>query len=271
MMGEIYATAEEVVAWLGEPSIDSDLAIPFISSLKNAIEHFHDVGQTIVTLDALVKSLSCENLSANWIALGAFIHRPWFERVWIIQEVVLAAKPIIRCGDLTVKWESLTKVANVIQDSGLSETLLGIHADGHIRVDPTNLGNVINIDRIRSYRIARKMIGFKHILLSCYRFQATDPRDKIFGMLGMAINGEELLLEPDYTASIQDVYVRSACHLLTGDESLQLLHVAGTGYPRSIDDLPSWVPDWTVPTDISTYDVPEHFCLILERVVLIPE
>ena len=27
----------------------------------------------------------------------------------------------------------------------------------------------------------------------------------------------------------------------------------------------------TVPTDTGTYDIPEHFCLILERVVLVPE
>ena len=26
-----------------------------------------------------------------------------------------------------------------------------------------------------------------------------------------------------------------------------------------------------VPTNTGTYDVPEHFCLILERVVLVPE
>lgn len=245
MMGDIFMSAEEVVAWVGEPSHDSDVAIPFISSVRNAFKHFHDLGQTTITLDTLNKSLSCENPSANWLALSLFIHRPWFERVWIIQETVLATKTIIRCGNLSVEWESLAIVAETLVRSGVSVSLLALHVDGHIQLPPRPLGNLINVHRIRSYRIAKKPVGFQKLLISCYDFKATDPRDRIFGLLGLATNGEEILLEPDYTASIQDVYIGSTRHLLTQDDSLGLLHVAGTGYPRSVADLPSWVPDWT--------------------------
>lgn len=40
LMGEVFAAAKNVIAWLGEPSDDSDVAIQFVSILNSAIAGF---------------------------------------------------------------------------------------------------------------------------------------------------------------------------------------------------------------------------------------
>ena len=41
------------------------------------------------------------NDDPRWNALKAFLKRPWFRRVWVIQEYILPKKAITMCGD----WE----------------------------------------------------------------------------------------------------------------------------------------------------------------------
>ncbi|KAF5988658.1 major facilitator superfamily transporter, AGZA family, xanthine/uracil permease [Fusarium bulbicola] len=71
---------------------------------------------------------------------------------------------------------------------------------------------------------------------------ASDPRDKIFALLGLW----KKAVEPDYTLSPQAMYTGLASTLVT-DESwevvAQLLDMATHGH--STPGLPSWVPDWS--------------------------
>jgi hypothetical protein len=77
-----------------------------------------------------------------------------------------------------------------------------------------------------------------------YSYDATDPRDKVFALLGIATDTEDVILNPDYEVSVEEVYTRTAQYLLQRDESIIILHKAGVGNPRKYKDLPSWVPQW---------------------------
>jgi hypothetical protein len=43
-----------------------------------------------------------ESTDVMWEALRAFLHRPWFTRLWVIQEVVSTLSVDIICGSWTV-------------------------------------------------------------------------------------------------------------------------------------------------------------------------
>jgi hypothetical protein len=75
---------------------------------------------------------------------------------------------------------------------------------------------------------------------------ATDPRDKIYGLYGIASGVDDIELAPDYKKSVAEVYVQTTRHLITKNNSLQLLVDAGVGYHRDIQ-LPSWVPNYNFP------------------------
>lgn len=76
-------------------------------------------------------------------------------------------------------------------------------------------------------------------LFMSYRFNCTDPRDKVFAMLGLA---QALVLQPDYNSSVEDVYLQTTHFLLVALGNLDIL--CCVSHPKSIATLPSWVPDW---------------------------
>ena len=79
--------------------------------------------------------------------------------------------------------------------------------------------------------------------------KATDPRDMVYAVLGMA-DPEVYKLTPDYRSSVREVYVAAAkAALLGGDRhGIKLLNVCQN--PERRNTLPSWTPNltenWTI-------------------------
>ncbi len=49
-----------------------------------------------------------------WAALVKLYHRPWFRRIWIIQEAVLAKGMFVLCGDMILVWSVIEDFAERI-------------------------------------------------------------------------------------------------------------------------------------------------------------
>ncbi|KAH8745419.1 hypothetical protein F5882DRAFT_387543 [Hyaloscypha sp. PMI_1271] len=82
------------------------------------------------------------------------------------------------------------------------------------------------------------------MLMAFHHFGTTNEADKVFALLGLATDTTDTMLNPDYTISVEDVYIKTARHLLLRDQSILILHRAGVGFPNRNETLPSWVPDW---------------------------
>jgi len=57
--------------------------------------------------------------------------RPWFERLWVVQERYLARKSEIVCGRLTISWQYLEQACEALQwynDSQLYLPDLGLNS-----------------------------------------------------------------------------------------------------------------------------------------------
>jgi hypothetical protein len=84
-----------------------------------------------------------------------------------------------------------------------------------------------------------------HVIFSAQssRSKATDPRDKIFALLGISKDAEDLTkagLIPDYSKSCDEVYTMAARAVIqTGNVDLP----AFNQFPK-VGNVPSWVPDW---------------------------
>jgi hypothetical protein len=84
------------------------------------------------------------------------------------------------------------------------------------------------------------------ILISLYWLQAGDPRDKIYGVLGIIDGAAELNIRPNYGISIRDLYSNVTRNIMLKEKSLGLLAMAGVGWPtETLGLLPSWTPDFT--------------------------
>ena len=78
--------------------------------------------------------------------------------------------------------------------------------------------------------------------------QASDPRDNIYAFLGVSHGGTLPIppsLVPDYSLSPAQVYIQWAKFLIPSDAHLFLLSLVEDPSLRKMDDLPSWVPDFS--------------------------
>ncbi|KAH7138748.1 heterokaryon incompatibility protein-domain-containing protein, partial [Dendryphion nanum] len=103
LMGSIYKEAGNVVVWLGESWENCDLAIEYVTQLGEN-ENLHINPAT--SPSAEVRGYSMESVEIQG-ALKDFINRPWWSRVWTVQEFVLANKSVFQCGQHQIDDERI--------------------------------------------------------------------------------------------------------------------------------------------------------------------
>lgn len=89
------------------------------------------------------------------------------------------------------------------------------------------------------------------------RISASDKRDRIFGVLGMASDAVELGLRPRYedSCSWKEVYTEAARAMLEAGY-LDLLSLAQPPPPKVTRELPSWAPDWSQELSAPSVQLP---------------
>ncbi|KAK4184575.1 hypothetical protein QBC35DRAFT_391426, partial [Podospora australis] len=85
--------------------------------------------------------------------------------------------------------------------------------------------------------------------LLCYgsRRLCADPRDKVYGLLGIAPPEVATLINPDYTSPISEVYQTTFQITVDAVKRLDLLGYCEHSHQRRLLGLPSWIPNWSVP------------------------
>lgn len=235
----VYSSAEDVTAWVGEESSDSGAALDFVEWLER---QFEGLAQTEIPLTRNIMN----NTSEQWKALARFLDRPFFRRIWIIQEMVAASNAMLICGERQLEWEKLALVIASLQRSGLEiliSTFLGDQNGATVGAEALT----VTCGMRDLVRIARTPT-LEWNLMNCYTFDTTDPRDRVFALLNISSDAGDVALAPNYNKSVGDVFIDSAKYLLQKrSNSVSILYAAGIGTKRSLNGLPSWVPDWTTP------------------------
>ncbi|PMD20147.1 hypothetical protein NA56DRAFT_704960 [Hyaloscypha hepaticicola] len=114
------------------------------------------------------------------------------------------------------------------------------------------LSEIGQIQIWRTKRQQGELISFRDAAFYTRRFQATDLRDKIFGVLGLCANSKgeftRWLTLPDYSANVAVVFLNATRRLIKEEGIPRLFSVAGIGYfsdtNPELESLPSWAPDW---------------------------
>ncbi len=246
LMTEIFHSASAVIAWVGEPSTDSSLAMGLIKCLAETIQDLKRLDQSI-SPESLRHSPSCQYPSPSWKALGDLLRRPWFQRVWVVQENAVASQALLYHSGKRIDWSCLASVVQTLWELELGTWL----QDKRTLEHPRGFGSVLEINRIRDFRQQGGCDDLPTVLRQTLYFDSTDPRDKVFAILGITRDGLNWRFRPDYQTPVEDIYTQSVVRMLRTQQVLKtrrilnFLHLAGIGWPRNIDSLPSWVPDWS--------------------------
>lgn len=223
--------AQRVLIWLGVADSGSDDAIRLVKRLKGCDVHTQN------PLLSFTGAGIAPSSDPVWGFLADIFNRPYFQRVWVVQEVALSQPATVLCGLLSVSWEDLIHSAFYIHTAGVSRLW------GRVRLN--EITNIEAARRDHSRSITRSPLS---LLLRQRDCIAADPRDKVFALYGMSEAAfHELRLDPDYRLKTADLYRDAAVRMLEKSSNLDVL-----GVPRSLqplaslgEKLPSWVPDWS--------------------------
>ena len=253
LMQSIYSKAFAVIVWLGDATEDNDKAIEFISSITHltlAEEGTFDPwsGQVKETL-----SLREEFSVLPWAALFSFFSRSYWQRLWIIQELALNHNmSLFLCGEKQLSRNMILRAFGFYQRrSGMIDNLiskeLGVFR-AFIPIYESIWATFYRVYCLITTGGQTQRLSTLEVVLALGRqANATDPRDKVYGILGLLPNTVAERISPNYTLSQEEVFFQLARILL--EEASKLDEILSWCCFKENAPLASWIPDWT--TDFS--------------------
>ena len=257
LMGVVYRMAKRVLVWLGHEDALTKAAIESIYLLYKqaweATDGLNDLygmvfgegnGWTLTQHSELPLPDNC-----NWAALCEFYSARWFERLWIIQEVTLAHRTICYRGPYIVDGQAMFVAATWMRYRRYEdERYCGRPIKG---IDSAAL--------LCDYLEAGEQSLFS-LLDASMRSKSSDPKDKVFGMLGLMSSEVSTSLNPDYLRSLKDIYAEATVACIRERKKPCILSLAQAVVPPEKSrspggDWPSWVPhyDWVLDTMEGSY------------------
>ena len=99
------------------------------------------------------------------------------------------------------------------------------------------------LNAIRKNVLTRQPIWLLDALYYTRSSLSTDPRDKIFALLGLTFDGRHFVPEPNYMGSVADTFTDFATSLVLSGEPVDFIYLRSASRGAAEGDLPSWVPD----------------------------
>jgi len=243
LMGKVFAGAERVHIWLGQSNGDAEEAFGFIHGILEIGESVPCCSRDTVEGTKALEAFFDNIPDTRWNAFRRVTTRPWFTRIWVMQEVGLAPEATVMCGELEINWNLLVKASRflVLWPFGVRLEFLG------------GVGCIGNINRI--YERHSYEATFISILDRGREQNSSDPRDKVFALLGhpsakrRSRNGT--IVQADYSKTTAEVYQELAVESMRDHGNL---HPLSAVVHISVDlteenATASWVPQWDF-TDI---------------------
>jgi hypothetical protein len=243
LMGRIFGDAEYVDAWLD--SVEAEYPLQRMSQDNSGWQ---------TDLSFVEKA-------------DVMLRQPWFKRIWVVQEVTLARPNalFLHAGMSGCRWEKLREFLG--QDRTLKNTPISSPL-GHALA---RLGHTILSCGVTNLELQRgehwpggypKPQPLWSLWFENLATEATDPRDKVYGVLGMVHRDWVANFPVDYKKSVPEVYLDATISLITDNPYMfaRMLYSAPVLSTRDKfgSDSSSWVLDFSCNGQPWGMDFIEH-------------
>ena len=160
----------------------------------------------------------------------------------MIQEFILSQSPLFICGPDQCEGPTLlkAKLAEDLMTQPRYQSYLSSEQMAQVSMQTyENAGALLVLKELED-------LDFIVLLRLIAGYQATDPRDTLYALLGLRdfANITDVTICINYSDSVLQVYCDLVKALIDDKQDLLILGGAGTGGPRpDPPDFPSWVPD----------------------------
>ncbi|KAF2188764.1 HET-domain-containing protein [Zopfia rhizophila CBS 207.26] len=202
LVAKIYSKANRVIVWLGETADNSDRALEEIR---------------IAADEEYTNSSNSETIQQ---AIFALLQRPWFRRIWVLQEVAAARHVLIMCG--------LMEIDGYAFCSGLKSLELSYETCPDLQSPVRSVTSLIRGAIFRpkyaissSGRFSLDIRPLGELIDMFHTHEATLDHDKVYALLGMSSDDpSEAGLWPDYKISWQELFHRLVKFVLSREVSV---------------------------------------------------
>lgn len=218
-------------AWFGEPSRDPDRFEQEVGPIAEFAEAYKDLFAS-----------------------------DWFIRCWVVQEMALSREIACLYGygsDFAVM--NLSVLTQLLRRSRTLENFQHFAAifsatNHDAETSWARIAKEYHLDAwssIRNDLQQGQSEGLRLLeLLERARFgKVTDPRDRVYSLLGMMKEENRSAIRVDYSGDYTpaNLFLDIAAHCIGSHDCYVLLGWAGLRLDHHFSELPSWVPDWSAP------------------------
>ncbi|KAI0456746.1 HET-domain-containing protein [Xylaria acuta] len=188
-----------------------------------------------------------EASSPRWRATADLFTNEYLNRAWVIQEIAVGQKTELYVGGIYIPWIVFADLLTIIALDQSRRRMLTSSPDKVRRIWRPGR----TFENVATSEISRfgSLIDVEKLLYLTFNFRAADPRDKVFGLMGIAGNtGDTTLTAPDYSLPVEQVFqntARAVSSLPSERRTVHILALAGIGFSERSRKMPSWVPDFS--------------------------
>ena len=181
-MASIYSQAESVIIWLRQPELGCERTLRFLQDAP--LSEIEQTRRSIFRWDEDTEVLTGVQFLAG---------KPYWARLWVIQEVALATNVQVQCGAYCVPWASLKYLCHHLQSKSrvLATSRMLVFAAGHPNARTMNL----------SY------LCWMHSKAQC-----ENDLDRVFGLWALASECCQQAIPVDYSLTLEQVLQKLLIH-----------------------------------------------------------
>ena len=217
IMRNIYSKSQQTLIWLGE----TEFFGPYEKNCRLRPDGFcTERGLRAATHGNMTKVFNEKIGRDEMCASGGKHHnRVWWKRLWVVQEYAFSTTlPHVMIGSHTISWAFFAT--------------LQWHKN-----NPNHL-----FFRLKDRRELQRQALWDLLLMTTKDFSCSDPRDRIYALLGL-VNDKDIPLVVDYSISIDQLYSTAAVYMIQKHRTLDVIVDRGSHGLRQTES--TWVPDMT--------------------------
>jgi hypothetical protein len=258
-MRSVYSNANKVTAWLGT-SADA-IAISWAQGLMTMLAYDASMHDGVYNYQGLASWLG------DGIARGRFdrelqavfnlLSLPWWQRCWVCQEIIVANDAELLLGDQSLEWRLFSNFmlllfgATDYYFASIQRGTTGCSLDGGAFYSGLKLCvEALSLVKLQATWKENQSLPLKELLVVVGRPRlSTDPRDKVFSLLGLA--DPKYAIFPDYRSSnkAEDVFIGATKAIIETDECLDIISGSNEFNRPQCVRLPTWVPNLSLTYD----------------------
>ncbi|KAK4952773.1 hypothetical protein LTR10_009581 [Elasticomyces elasticus] len=260
----VYQQAVSVIVWLGRASKDSAAAFDQIEAIcKRCLPWPENEREMNAKFASAIESVITAYLHRRtthdpWRPLANLFSRPWWQRIWVVQEVAFSHPVVVMCGHRKASMAHLLLAGEAFRQ-------LHFHSPDLLTQDPRLVADNTYVDFLASVVVPTQLLTYQALRrevkdVNLEHRACSDPRDKIFGLLNLVAR-DQWPCKPDYRSDAKESFKLAMLKIVELRNDLNILasckaetngrwpvsssHLGKLLQEARLADLPSWIPDWT--------------------------